>query len=91
MLLVVDVIDSNYSTTWELFSSGFPSSFLLFSQPLTKDTLPETLLNVLQSKTFRCKDLLRLHGQQNPEGKLELQQLIFLAGCRGSGRLSDSW
>src|SRR5712691_1682724 len=39
-LLVIDVIDINYSTTWKLFSFLFSPSFLLFSQPLAMDTLP---------------------------------------------------
>jgi hypothetical protein len=68
MLLVVDVIDSNYSTTWELFSSGFPSSFLLFSQPLTKDTLPNNdgfEIDIVEShkrSSLLKKPLLSLQG-----------------------------
>src|SRR5260370_1378985 len=40
LLLVVDVMDINYSTIWRLFSFLFSPPFTLFSQPLAMDTLP---------------------------------------------------
>jgi hypothetical protein len=43
MLLVVEFIVVNYSTTSELFSS----LFLLFSQPLANDTLSELIPDLL--------------------------------------------